>query len=131
MERGAHHQKALCVVAARLAERAWVVLSRGHAYEIRDVDGTPITPAEARCLVRKRYTVSEEVRRRRRSRKSAREGPSSSALSTCVRSHPSPGGQPRRPSLQHHPSRRPAGDQGVPRYKLLTGRASIGSQTCR
>ncbi len=24
MERGAHHQKALCVVAARLAERAWV-----------------------------------------------------------------------------------------------------------
>src|SRR5690349_8373982 len=29
-ERGAHHTKALCVVAARLAERAWVVLARGE-----------------------------------------------------------------------------------------------------
>jgi transposase len=75
MERGAHHQKALCVVAARLAERAWVVPSRGQAYELRDVDGTPVTPAEARCLIQERYTVSEEVRRRLRSRKSAEKAP--------------------------------------------------------
>ena len=75
MERGAHHHKALCVVAARLAERAWVVMSRGQAYELRDVDGTPVTPAEARCLIQERYTVSEEVRRRRRSRKSAEKAP--------------------------------------------------------
>jgi transposase len=74
-ERGAHHQKALCVVASRLAERAWVVLSRGEPYVIRDVDGTPVTPAEARAIIAERYTVPEDVRRRRRSRKHAKRAP--------------------------------------------------------
>jgi transposase len=75
VERGAHHQKALCVVAARLAERAWVVMSRGQPYVIRDVDGTPVTPAEARTIIEERYRVPEHVRRRRRSRKHARKAP--------------------------------------------------------
>ncbi|MGH9226658.1 MAG: IS110 family transposase, partial [Acidimicrobiales bacterium] len=75
MERGAHHQKALCVVAARLAERAWIVMSSGKPYQLRDVDGTPVTAAEARDIIRQRYTVSEEVRRRRRSRKTAGKAP--------------------------------------------------------
>lgn len=74
MDRGAHHQKAFCVVAAHLAERAWV-LSRGQAYELRDVDGTPVTQAEAREIIKQRYVVPEDVRRRRRSRKSARKAP--------------------------------------------------------
>jgi transposase len=74
-ERGAHHQKALCVVASRLAERAWVVLSRGEPYVIRDVDGTPVSSAEARAIIAERYTVPEDVRRRRRSRKHARKAP--------------------------------------------------------
>ena len=75
MDRGAHHQKALCVVAAHLAERAWVVMSRGQPYELRDVDGRLLTQAEACEIVRQRYVVPEEVRRRRRSRKSARKAP--------------------------------------------------------
>lgn len=75
MERGAHHQKALCVVAAHLAERAWIVMSRGQAYELRDIDGTPVTQTEARDIIRQRYVVPEEVRRRRRSRKSAGKVP--------------------------------------------------------
>jgi transposase len=75
VERGAHHQKALCVVAARLAERAWVVLHRGEPYVLRDVDGTPVTRDEARAIIDERYRVSEDVRRRRRSRKSAGKAP--------------------------------------------------------
>lgn len=75
VERGAHHQKALCVVAARLAERAWLVLSRGEPYRLLDVDGTPVSPAEGRAIVAERYRVSEEVRRRRRSRKGAGKAP--------------------------------------------------------
>ena len=75
VERGAHHQKALCVVAARLAERAWLVMARGTPYQLLDVDGRPITPAEGRAIVAERYRVSEEVRRRRRSRKSAGKAP--------------------------------------------------------
>ena len=75
VERGAHHQKALCVVASRLAERAWVVLSRAEPYVLRDVDGTPVSAAEARAIIAERYTVPEDVRRRRRSRKHARKAP--------------------------------------------------------
>lgn len=75
VERGAHHQKALCVVAARLAERAWLVLSRGEPYQLLDIDGTPITRTQGRAIVAERYRVSEDVRRRRRSRKSAGKAP--------------------------------------------------------
>src|SRR5437867_3332387 len=41
---GAHHTKAVRVVAARLAERAWTVPARGEAYVLRDLDGSPVTP---------------------------------------------------------------------------------------
>ena len=75
VERGAHHQKAICVVAARLAERAWVVMSRGEPYVIRDVDGIPVNPSEARAIIDERYGVPEHVRRRRRSRKRAGKAP--------------------------------------------------------
>jgi transposase len=75
VERGAHHQKAVCVVAARLAERAWVVMSRDQPYVIRDVDGNPVSPVEARAIIDERYRVPEAVRRRRRSRKHAGKAP--------------------------------------------------------
>lgn len=70
-ERGACHTKALCVVAANLAERALTVLKRGTPYELRDVDGRPVTVEEARDIVAEHWTVPEEVRRRRRNRKQA------------------------------------------------------------
>jgi hypothetical protein len=66
---GAHHTKAVCVVAARLAERAWTVLARGEPYVLRDLDGAPVTPEQARRIIAERYAVADEVRLRRRSRK--------------------------------------------------------------
>jgi transposase len=69
-ERGATHLKALCVVAARLAERAWLTPSRGDPYTIRDLDGTPTSgPQHARAIIEQRFTVPPEIRRRRRSTK--------------------------------------------------------------
>ena len=68
VERGACHLKALCVVAAHLGERVWAVLARGTRYEFRDLDGTPVTPQEAKALAAD-WKVPEEVRQRRRSRK--------------------------------------------------------------
>jgi transposase len=73
VERGACHLKALCVVAAHLSERAWAVLARGTPYEFHDVDGTLITPAEAKALAA-RWKVPDDVRARRRSKKSRRQG---------------------------------------------------------
>ena len=71
-ERGGCHTKALCVVAANLAERALIVLKRGAPYELRDIDGRPVSPEEAKAIVAERWTVPEEVRRRRRHRKQPR-----------------------------------------------------------
>jgi transposase len=69
VQRGKDHLGAVCVVAAHLAERAWAVLNRGTPYVICDTDGTPVTPEQAKAILTQRWTVPEEVRRRRRSRK--------------------------------------------------------------
>jgi hypothetical protein len=58
-----------CVVAARLAERAWLTLARGEPYVIRDLTGRPVTPEQARQLIAERFTVPIQVRRRRSSTK--------------------------------------------------------------
>ena len=65
-ERGSSHTKALCVVAANLAERAWVVMQRGEPYQIRDTDGRPVSVDEAKAIIADRWTVPEDVRRHRR-----------------------------------------------------------------
>lgn len=69
VERGAHHTKALCVVAAKLAERAWLVMSRGEPYVVRDSSGNEVTREQAKEIIAEQFNVSEEVRRRKRSRK--------------------------------------------------------------
>jgi hypothetical protein len=69
VERGKDHLGALCVVAAHLAERAWVVMDRGLPYVVCDTDGTPVTPAQAKAIIAGHWTVPEQVRRRRRSKK--------------------------------------------------------------
>lgn len=69
-ERGAEHLKANCVVAARLAERLWTVMRRRMPYVICDIDGTPVTPEQAKQIIAEQWTVTDEVRRRRRSNKS-------------------------------------------------------------
>jgi transposase len=69
VQRGKDHLGALCVVAAHLAERAWTVMDRGRPYVICDTDGTPVTPEQAKAIIAKHWTVPEEVRRRRRSKK--------------------------------------------------------------
>lgn len=68
-ERGKTHLAANCVVAAHLADRAWLVMKRGTPYVLRDVDGTAVTPAEAKAIIAERYTVTEVIRQRRRSSK--------------------------------------------------------------
>ena len=69
VERGAEHLKALCVVAAALAERGWAVMRRGMPYVVCDTDGTPVSPVEAKKIIAEQWTVPPEVRARRRSSK--------------------------------------------------------------
>jgi hypothetical protein len=74
-QRGATHPKALCVVAARLAGRAWLTMARGEPYVICDLQGRPVTPEQAKRLISEHFTVTAEVRRRRRSSKKAGKAP--------------------------------------------------------
>jgi hypothetical protein len=75
VNKGKHHTQAVCAVATHLLDRVRVILTHERAYELRDVDGTPLTPQQARQIIAERYTVPEEVRRRnnRRARRTQAE----------------------------------------------------------
>jgi len=87
-ERGATHLKACCVVAGHLAERAWTVMHRGTPYVIRDNNGNPATTEEARQIIADNWTVPEDVRKRRRSRKLAGKAPQAAATGPHRRGDP-------------------------------------------
>jgi transposase len=75
VNKGKHHCQAVCACATHLLDRVRVVLNEDRPYELRDVDGTPVTPQQARAIVQERYTVPPEVRRRnnRRARRARAE----------------------------------------------------------
>jgi hypothetical protein len=64
MAGGKHHLQAICACATHLLNRVYVLLKENRPYQIRDVDGTPIDPQQARRICRARYRVPDEVRRR-------------------------------------------------------------------
>ena len=65
-DRGRHHKQALCAVANRLVNRIFRVMRTGKPYVLRDQDGREISVAEAKALVRERYSVPENIRAARR-----------------------------------------------------------------
>lgn len=64
VHKGKHHIQAVCACATHLLDRILVVLRQDKPYELRDVDGTPVSAARGRKIVLERYQVPEEVRRR-------------------------------------------------------------------
>ena len=66
VERRLHHYAAVCHVATTLVTRIAACLRSGQHYVVRDVDGTPVTPVEARAIIADRYLIPPEVRRRAR-----------------------------------------------------------------
>jgi len=70
-ERGHCHTQATVAVARKLVERTWTVLDRGTAYQLRDLDGQPITERAAKTLIAERFTVGEDVRARARAHSAA------------------------------------------------------------
>jgi transposase len=75
VHKGNHHNQAVCACATHLLDRVRVILWEDRPYELRDVDGTPVTPRQAVAIIAQRYTVPEEVRKRnnRRARKARAE----------------------------------------------------------
>jgi len=57
-----HHDSAICHLATLLLTRIATCMRNGEPYALRDVDGTAITAAEGRSIVKERYQL--EPRRR-------------------------------------------------------------------
>ena len=106
-ERGKTHLGANCVVAAHLAERAWLVMGRGTPYVVCDIDGTPVDPWQAKQIIAERYTVTEETRKRRRSSKGGKAP--QKVLAGQLKSHAEGVDKTRRPSPPSTPARSGAG----------------------
>jgi transposase len=71
VERGHCHAKATCAVARKLIGRTWATITSGTPYEMRDLDGEPITRRQARQLVTG-LAVPDRIRARTRSHATAR-----------------------------------------------------------
>ena len=72
VNKGKHHTQAVCACATHLLDRVRVIMTEDRPYELRDVDGAPVTPEQGRAIVVEHYTVPDEVRRRN-SRRARRE----------------------------------------------------------
>jgi transposase len=69
---GRHHNSATCTIATVLLTRIVACLRTGTPYQLRDLDGRPITDAEGRTIVAERYQIPPEIRAARRTISNAR-----------------------------------------------------------
>lgn len=65
---GKHHLQAVCACATHLLDRVYVILKQDRPYELRDVDGTPVSRRQAAQLCQENYHVPDEVRKRNNQR---------------------------------------------------------------
>ena len=63
---GKHHNSALCHISTTLLTSMIASRRAGTPYQIRDIDGTPLTTAQGRAIVAERYRISGELRAQRR-----------------------------------------------------------------
>jgi transposase len=64
--RQVHHYSAVCHLATTLLTRIAACWRSGQPYIVRDIDGRPVTRAEAKAIITERYTIPPEARRRSR-----------------------------------------------------------------
>lgn len=68
VHKGKHHRQAVCACATHLLDRVLALMREDRPYQLRDVDGTPVSAEQARAIIAQRYVVPEEVRKRNRKR---------------------------------------------------------------
>ena len=66
IDAGKHHNSALCHIATTLLNRIIACWRAGQPYQLRDVDGTPVTIDQARAIIAERYAIPKDLRARRR-----------------------------------------------------------------
>jgi transposase len=75
---GKNHKQAMGAVMSHMGARVLAVLREDKPYELRDVEGKPITSEEARRLILLNYQVPEHIKRERRRRKQVTDSPTRS-----------------------------------------------------
>jgi transposase len=65
-EAGKHHNSALCHIATTLLTRIIACWRAGQPYQLRDLDGTPVTAEQARAIIADRYVIPKNLRTRRK-----------------------------------------------------------------
>ncbi len=66
VEKGKHHDSALCTLGAVIAARIAASWRKRERYVLRDTDGNEVTEEEGRAIVAERYRIPEDVRKARR-----------------------------------------------------------------
>ncbi len=66
IDRGKHHNAAVCTVATVLLTRVVACLRTAEHYQLRDTDGRGVSRQEGRAIVTERFTIPHEVRVARR-----------------------------------------------------------------
>lgn len=88
VDAGKHHTSAQCHIAATLITRIVSCWRAQIPYQLRDIDGTPVNPAQAREIIANNYTVPERLRQQRtRTATGRRSKESHSAPSTDPSKH--------------------------------------------
>jgi len=112
-ERGASHLKACCVVAGHLALRLHATMLRGTPYQLRDTDGSAVTADQARQIIAANWTVPDDVRKRRRSRKNKGKTPQQASKPVQRGGPPRPGSRPGHPPVKPAPDHPAPGPRGA------------------
>ena len=68
VNKGMHHTQAVCACATHLLDRVRAVVTEDRPYQLRDVDGTPVTDEQALSIIAQQYAVPNNVRRRNNKR---------------------------------------------------------------
>jgi transposase len=66
VQAGKHHTSALCHIATTLLTRIVSCWRTGQPYQLRDLDGTPVTREQARAIITERYAIPTNLRAARR-----------------------------------------------------------------
>jgi transposase len=88
---GKHHNSALCHISTAVLTRIIACWRAGVPYQIRDIDGTPLTTAQGRAITAQRYRVSDQLRAHRRTshaQGASRRHEESPSAPTPARPHP-------------------------------------------
>jgi transposase len=105
VNKGKHHNSALCTIAAVLVTRIAACWRKGSHYQLRDTDGREITSSEGRQICATRYTVTDANRAKVRSMRAAQrlKNPSGhrTGEGTARRIQKSQSASPSRPSTPH------------------------------